>query len=157
MTPPLVPVTLADVDAVMAVEVAAYSHPWTRGNFVDSLLAGHLVRQVRDADGACMAYFVAMPGVDEMHLLNLTVAPSAQRRGLGRALLRALCDECRATGVPALTLEVRPSNLGARRLYQHMGFDEVGRRRDYYPVGPVGREDALVMRLNLEGRGDALV
>ena len=67
--------TTADLGLVMAIEAAAYSHPWTRGNFVDSLAAGYLARLACDAQGRCMGYFVAMLGAGEMHLLNLTVAP----------------------------------------------------------------------------------
>lgn len=148
--PPLHAMAVADVDAVLGVEVRAYAYPWSRGNFVDSLAAGYRARLARDAEGAVLGYFIAMPGVGELHLLNLTVAPEHQGRGLGRALLEAVVAEARA--LPAarlLLLEVRDGNERARRLYAARGFAEVGRRRGYYPARG-GREDAVVMSLALE-------
>jgi len=142
------PIVAADVDAVMAIEAQAYSHPWSRGNFLDSLTAGYLTELRSGDDGQPIGYWVAMPGVDELHLLNITVAPGLQRTGHGRALLHRVVACARARGDETLWLEVRPSNLPARALYQAEGFSEVGRRRGYYPADR-GREDALVMRLPL--------
>ena len=96
-----------------------------------------------------MGYFVAMAGVDEMHLLNLTVAPAWQGRGHGRALLDALVEHCRARGDGPLWLEVRESNLRARAIYARYGFGEVGLRRGYYPAPHGQREDAVVMSLEV--------
>lgn len=148
--------TVADLEAVLAVEVTAYSHPWSRGNFVDSLAAGYLAELRVDGDGRLLGYFVAMPGHQETHLLNLTVPPALQRRGHGRAMLQRLCAQARARGDDKLWLEVRQSNDAARRLYAASGFVEVGLRRGYYPAGPGQREDAVVMSLDLTGSGDAL-
>lgn len=142
------PMQAADVDAVLAIEVRAYSHPWSRGNFIDSIAAGYLSELCCGPDGQPVGYWVAMPGVDELHLLNITVAPDHQRAGLGRALLHRVIACARARGDESLWLEVRPSNAPARALYQTEGFAEVGRRRGYYPADR-GREDALVMRLPL--------
>ncbi len=152
--PPLQAMASSDVDAVVAVEVRAYAHPWSRGNFIDSLAAGYTARLARDGDGELVGYFVAMPGVDELHLLNLTVAPECQGQGHGRALLEAVIHEARALQVATLLLEVRESNTRARRLYAARGFAEVGRRRGYYPARE-RREDAIVMSLAL-GAGDGL-
>ena len=153
----LVAMTVNDLDRVMSIETRAYSHPWTRGNFVDSLAAGHLARMRLDRQGRCIGYFVAMRGVGEVHLLNLTVEPAMQRRGEGTAMLRALCEESRGLGLRTMILEVRESNLAARGLYARCGFVDVGRRREYYPSGPGVREDAVVMALGLTGGdGDAL-
>jgi len=153
--------TLADLDAVLALEVLAYSHPWTRGNFIDSLAAGYSAELRLSGDGHLLGYGVALPGVEETHLLNLTVAPACQRSGQGRALLRHLVERARQRGDLTLWLEVRPSNLPALALYRAFGFAEVGRRRHYYPAVGGQREDALVMRLALDGAGpggaDALV
>ena len=143
--------TVADVDAVMAIEAAVYSFPWSRGNFIDSLAAGYLAEVLDEPGGGVLAYFVAMPGVDEAHLLNLTVAPEMQGRGHGSALLDAVCAHGRARGMGALWLEVRESNERARTLYRRRGFAEVGRRRGYYPAPAGRREDAIVMRLALAG------
>ena len=140
-----------DVDAVMAVERLAYDFPWTAGNFLDSLSAGYEAELALDARGAVAAYRIAMVGVDEMHLLNLTVAPPHQRRGHARALLDALQAEASTRVMASLWLEVRPSNERARRLYAARGFEEVGLRRAYYPAPHGRREDAVVMRLQLAG------
>lgn len=142
------PMTVADLAAVMVLETQAYSHPWTQGNFVDSLAAGHLA-EVLQASADLVGYFVAMPGVDELHLLNLTVAPSRQGGGHGSALIEVVLAHARARQLPTVWLEVRASNARARALYARRGFDEVGLRRGYYPEVR-GREDAVVMRRPVE-------
>jgi ribosomal-protein-alanine N-acetyltransferase len=97
------------------------------------------------SSGGIVGYFVAMPGVDEMHLLNLTVAPPWQRQGLARRLLDSLEERCRDAALSMLWLEVRASNERARLLYRRRGFSEVGLRRGYYPAPQGMREDAVVM------------
>ena len=146
-----VPMHLAHLPAVLAIEQAVYPFPWTHGNFVDSLAAGHGAQVLRTADGTLAAYSVAMTGVQEMHLLNLTVSPPWQRRGLACGLLDALVAQCRRERSEALWLEVRPSNQRAREVYVRYGFKEVGLRRGYYPAAGGQREDACVMRLSIEG------
>jgi ribosomal-protein-alanine N-acetyltransferase len=138
-----------DLDQVLAVERAAYSFPWTRGNFIDSLAAGYLAEMLLDDRAGLVGYYVAMAGVDEMHLLNLTVAPAQQRRGHSRSLLDALERRCRERHLATLWLEVRASNARARQVYARRGFAEVGLRRGYYPAGKATREDAIVMSLPL--------
>ncbi len=153
--PPLQPMRASDVDAVVAVEVRAYPYPWSRGNFIDSLAAGYAAKLARGEDGGLVGYFIAMPGVDELHLLNLTVAPEPQGRGHGGALLQAVVAQAAALPAARLLLEVRESNQRARRLYAGHGFAEVGRRRAYYPARH-GREDAIVMSLALPEARDGL-
>ena len=150
--PQLRAIEYGDLEAVLAVERAAYSFPWTRGNFVDSLAAGYLAEMLVDDRVGLVGYYVAMAGVGEMHLLNLTVTPAQQRRGHSRTLLDALEDRCRDQGLAMLWLKVRASNLRARHVYARRGFAEVGLRRGYYPAGKAQREDAIVMRLTL-GKG----
>ena len=150
--PQLRAIEYGDLEAVLAVERAAYGFPWTRGNFVDSLAAGYLAEMLVDDRLGLVGYYVAMAGVGEMHLLNLTVTPAQQRRGHSRTLLDALEDRCRDQGLAMLWLEVRASNLRARHVYARRGFAEVGLRRGYYPAGKAQREDAIVMRLTL-GKG----
>jgi ribosomal-protein-alanine N-acetyltransferase len=87
-----------------------------------------------------------MSGVDELHLLNITVASAWQGQGHGSALLRAVQGHAAALGLSALWLEVRQSNTRARALYRRRGFAEVGLRKGYYPAA-VQREDAVVMTL----------
>jgi len=147
------PMTVRDLDAVLAAEVRAYSHPWSHGNFVDSLAAGYLAEAwyADDAHGqrTLCGYFIAMPGAGELHLLNVTVAPDWQGRGLGHALLDAVQSLGRERGFATLWLEVRQSNERARALYRRRGFAEVALRRGYYPAAGGRREDAVVMSLPL--------
>lgn len=142
------PLTEARLDEVVAVERLAYDHPWTRVNFADSLRSGYQA-QLLEADGVVLGYFVAMKGVDEVHLLNITVAPAYQRQGWGRVMLDALAVWARGQGAQWLWLEVRASNTRAQGIYEQHGYRRVGERRGYYPAGPGRREDAVVMSLKL--------
>ena len=144
----LEPLSEARLDDVLVIECEAYDHPWTRGNFTDSLRSGYHA-QVLGADGVVLGYFVAMKGVDEVHLLNLTVAPVHQGDGWGRLLLEALALWARGEGAQWLWLEVRVSNTRAQRVYERHGFRRVGERKGYYPAGAGVREDAVVMSLRL--------
>lgn len=137
-----------DLDAVLEIETRAYSYPWTRGNFLDSLAAGYAAELLDDPVLGPLGYFVAAPGVDELHLLNLTVAPQHQGQGHGNELLDALQALAVRSRLASIWLEVRLSNERARALYRRRGFTEVGRRRAYYPA-PGHREDAVVMSLVL--------
>ncbi|MBX3585670.1 MAG: ribosomal protein S18-alanine N-acetyltransferase [Ramlibacter sp.] len=142
------PLTEAWLDDVVRIEQAAYPQPWSRGNFSDSLRSGYQA-QVLVADGALLGYFVAMKGVDEVHLLNITVAPPHQAQGWGRVMLDALAIWSRGQGAQWLWLEVRVSNLRALRIYEHHGYRRVGERKGYYPASQGRREDAVVMSLRL--------
>lgn len=135
--------TAADLDVVVAVEEAIYPHPWTRGNFSDSLAAGYhcwIVECGREIAG----YSVVMIAAGEAHLLNLSVAGPWQRRGVGRELLGFVLKLAREQGAGRVLLEVRPSNGAARSLYASAGFTEIITRRAYYPAG-AAREDAIVL------------
>jgi ribosomal-protein-alanine N-acetyltransferase len=145
------PMAKADLDRVLAVEVQAYGFPWSRGNFVDSLAAGYTAELLEQHDGSLLGYYLGMPGVGEMHLLNLTVAPAFQGRGLAHRLMDRLEARARELGLTSLWLEVRASNARARALYSRRGFTEVGMRRGYYPAPSSRREDAVVMSRSLEG------
>ena len=151
----LVALTSAHLDALMAIENAAYAFPWTRGNFIDSIVAGYSARVLLDARGAMLGYFVTMAGVDEMHLLNITVAPEAQSRGHARLMIAALIALCRERAAQSLWLEVRQSNERARSIYARLGFVQQGVRKGYYPAPFGHREDAVVMSLRIGAR-DAL-
>ena len=145
--------TALDLGGVAAIEQAAFAFPWSRGNFEDSLKSGHLGIVLRDGGNEVAGYLILMPVVDEMHLLNVTVAPVWQRQGLGRWLLRLAVALTLAHGFGSLLLEVRPSNTGAITLYHRVGFAEIGRRKRYYPAENNTREDALVMRIVCEASG----
>ncbi len=132
------------LDALMAVDQRAYSHPWSRGNFTDSLASGYQIELLLGGD-QLIGYFVAMPGVEEAHLLNITVAPEFQQQGWSVVLLDALALWARGRGAQWLWLEVRVSNLRARKVYEKYGFERVGERKRYYPSASAEREDAIVM------------
>lgn len=137
----------SDLDSVMAIEGEIYPHPWTRGNFSDSIDAGYHCWLV-ECGGALVAYCVAMIAAGEAHLLNLSVAAAWQRRGLGSELLGFVVRLARSHAATRICLEVRRSNAAARALYARAGFSEVGLRRGYYPAGEE-REDALVLELEI--------
>ena len=142
------PMGAAHLDAVLAIEQSAYSHPWSRGNLSDSMAAGYQLQcLVGGAD--VLGYFVAMAGYREVHLLNITVAPAHQRQGWARVMLDALAIWSRGQQAEWLWLEVRAGNTRAQQIYEHCGFAPVGLRKGYYPAGQGQREDAVVMNLRL--------
>lgn len=142
--------TAADLDAVVAIEGAIYPHPWTLGNFSDSLHAGYHCWIV-ECGGEVSGYTVVMIAAGEAHLLNLSVSAPWQRRGMGRELLKFVLKLARDYGASRIFLEVRPSNGAAIALYAQAGFAEVATRRGYYPAAE-GREDAIVLERLLEER-----
>jgi len=145
--PKLRPMNAGDLDRIMEIEPVIYTHPWTRGNFDDSIRVGYHC-WVIDFSGVIAGYGVLMTGAREAHLLNLSVAPQWQGRGLGRTLLEHLVRIGRQSQVHQMFLEVRPSNASARRLYAQFGFCDISVRRGYYPAAG-GREDAILMGLTL--------
>jgi ribosomal-protein-alanine N-acetyltransferase len=144
--------TIADVDAVLSIEQAVQVYPWTRGNYTDALDSGYLcfVEEVADE---IAGYAVLMPGVEEAELLNIGVATSHQRQGMGGAMLSSLCNIALDKQLNRLFLEVRSSNLAALTLYRRAGFEQVGLRRGYYRDAQ-GSEDALVMACELSGKSN---
>ena len=141
------PMTESDLDAVMAIAPHIYSHPWTRGNFVDSLASGYSAWVLLDG-AKIIGYSLMMLVLDEAHLLNLSIAKAYQKRGLGRLLLEHMIANARQHGAANMFLEVRPSNISAIALYENIGFNEMAIRRGYYPAHN-GREDAVLMGLAL--------
>ncbi len=139
--------TEAELDAVLAIEPHLSSHPWTRGNFVDSLASGYSAWVLLDGT-RIIGYSLMMLVLDEAHLLNLSVAKAYQKRGLGRLLLEHMIAIARKHNAANMFLEVRPSNISAIALYENIGFNEMAIRRGYYPAHN-GREDAVLMGLAL--------
>jgi ribosomal-protein-alanine N-acetyltransferase len=137
----------ADVSAVAAVERASYQFPWSEGIFRDCVRVGYLCRVVEVSD-VIIGHGIVSTGAGEAHILNVCVRPEFRCRGVGRQLLRYLLERSRALGMAEAFLEVRPSNITAIRLYQSLGFEQVGVRRGYYQATN-GREDAAVLRLAL--------
>lgn len=141
--------TDSDLDEVLAIETVVYPHPWTRGNFVDAVAAGYPCRVLRDASGVVLGYFLVMLAVDEAHLLNISVRGDLHGRGLGRYLLAKTVALAEDNIMSSILLEVRPSNLRALNVYLRYGFQQIGKRPNYYPYAQGRREDAIVMRLAL--------
>jgi ribosomal-protein-alanine N-acetyltransferase len=144
---PLARMREADLAEVLAIEGAIYSHPWTRGNFADSLRTGYECWTWRH-QGELVGYFILLVAAGESHLLNLSIAAAHQRQGCGSALLREVMRLARQEGGRQMFLEVRPTNLAALGLYRKFGFRQVGVRKGYYPADG-GREDALVLEIVL--------
>lgn len=136
-----------DLAVVEAIERAVYAHPWTQGNFTDSMQAGYHC-WIMECGGMITGYSVMMIAAGEAHLLNLSVAADWQRRGLGSALLRFIIRLAQDYRAQTIFLEVRASNTAGRALYARHGFAEIGSRRGYYPAGAV-REDAVTMEKKL--------
>jgi len=168
----LVPMDSNILPLVAEVEKTAYSHPWGIGHFSDSLLSGYwlqmLVTEPQPDDPAewasaprlpdgrwLLGYLVAMPGFEEVHLLNITTVPLHRRHGCARLMMGALIAWSRLQGALALWLEVRVSNRGAIALYEGLGFRQLNVRKGYYPDADDRREDALVMSLRLGTERDA--
>ncbi len=133
-----------DLGWVSAREAELHAHPWSRGNFADSLASGYDA-WVLSCDGVSAGYAIVMNVLDEAHLLDIGIVAALQGKGLATRFLDWLAEGARTRGACDFYLEVRPSNTAALRLYARSGFVEIGRRRGYYPAAD-GREDAVVMR-----------
>ncbi len=141
------PMVEDDLEAVMAVEEAGYSHPWTLGIFRDCLQVGYCC-WVYQLDEHIIGHGVMSVAAGECHILNVCVHPRWQGQGLGRRILQRLLNIGRQHHADTAFLEVRTSNRAAIDLYLSSGFNEVGLRKGYYP-GAHGREDALVFARDL--------
>lgn len=141
------PMTEADLDAVLAAEAELHPFPWTRGNFTDSLKAGHGLWLATE-DERMVAYAVTTQVLDEAHLLNISVLAPGQRQGRGARVMEYLFAHARERGAQRMFLEVRTGNAPALALYRRCGFAQIGRRKGYYPAH-AGREDAIVMARDL--------
>lgn len=157
------PMSTADLDAVLAIESVSHIHPWTKGNFSDSLSAGHWAYCVRPQledvvrgsyldPSVLWAYCILFPAVDELHLLNITVSPQLRRLGIGVKMMNAIEGVAAQQKMPRIILEVRPSNASALALYQSLGYEQIGVRKNYYPLDAANglREDALVLAKSIK-------
>lgn len=157
------PMQPADLDEVLKIESVSHIHPWTKGNFADSLAAGHWAYCIRPQsdqmvkgtylDPAILwAYCILFPAVDELHLLNITVSPHLRKLGLGQRMMAAIEGVAAQQKMPRIILEVRPTNASALALYQKLGYEQIGIRKNYYPASPEtgSREDALVMAKSIK-------
>ncbi|MGI6407504.1 MAG: ribosomal protein S18-alanine N-acetyltransferase [Gammaproteobacteria bacterium] len=136
------PMVRDDLEAVVAIERRAFSHPWSRKLYEDALSSYQC--HVLEQQGRHLGHVVMQYIFDEAHLLNIVVAVEQQGRGLGRRLLEFALEQARQRSSVSCFLEVRESNRAAYALYERYGFNEIDRRRNYYPTTE-GHEDALVM------------
>jgi len=141
------PMRETDLDTVMRIEKITYPHPWTYGIFRDCLKAGYSC-WLLEQNSVVLGYGVMSVAVGEAHILNICIHPQHQGQGLGRELMEYLLHLARRHNAATMFLEVRPSNIAACILYENLGFNEVGLRRNYYP-DKNGREDALILALEL--------
>lgn len=136
-----------DLADVMVIEKLAYSFPWSENIFADCLRAGYEC-WVIESEGTIIGYMVFMLAAGECHLLNLCVNPNLQNRGYGRQALNKMCTIASEKNATLVFLEVRPSNHAALNLYESEGFNQMGRRKNYYP-GAKGKEDAILFAKQL--------
>ena len=135
-----------DLETVTRMEQVCYSVPWSEATFRGLLRRRDAELLVAERDGQLIGYAVFWQVLDQGELGNVAVEPAHRRHGVARVLVGRVMERAAARGVRELFLEVRPSNTGARLLYDSYGFVPVGRRRNYYQA-PV--EDAVVMRVLL--------
>jgi ribosomal-protein-alanine N-acetyltransferase len=138
---------VTDLDEVIVIEKEVFLFPWTRGNFGDSISSGYHC-YVLELGGHIFGYGVMTIGLDEAHLLTLSVTAGWQQEGWGEKLLQHFICLAKEHHARSVFLEVRKSNLGAARLYERIGFTRIATRTGYYPAMG-GREDAIVMELTL--------
>lgn len=143
----LVRMTEQDLVEVIMIENQVYPHPWSPGNFEDSIRSDYQAWVLRDAQAGLLGYFLLMLAVDEAHLLNISVRGDLHGRGIGRYLLDEVMQLAQRHLMTSVLLEVRPSNLRALAVYERYGFVRIGLRKKYYPAADGQREDAIVMRL----------
>lgn len=138
------PMTAADVPSVAALEKLCFSDPWSVSSIASELDNPLSLWLVWEEDGKAAAYLGVQRVPPQADVMNVAVSPALRRRGIARALFAEL--ERRLPEIDELFLEVRASNSGAIALYRTLGFEQVGRRPNYY-LDP--REDALILRKEL--------
>lgn len=145
-----------DLDQVLAIERASFSMPWSRNLFLSEFrsprVSGLMVALAEGPIRKVSGFIIFWTVEDEMHILNLAVAPEFRRQGIARKLVLAALAHSRSKGAKRAFLEVRASNTAAQKLYSSLGFAGTAIRRAYYDT-PV--EDAVVMTLE-QGAFDAM-
>lgn len=134
--------TPADADAVSEIEIKSFALPWRRDTFYEVVQRENTVYIVGELDGKIIAYAGAWLSFNEAEVMSVAVSPEFRGRGVGTKLFGELLRLCRERGANAVTLEVRPSNAAAIKLYESFGLKSVGRRKKYYVDNG---EDALIM------------
>lgn len=142
------PMQQEDIEGVMLIENDVVEFPWTASIFSDCIKVGYGCWVVSE-NNQILGYGLISVSAGEGHILNICISRSQQRKGYGERMMKHLIKEAKRQNCDSVYLEVRVSNLGARELYTKLNFVHVGDRKDYYPA-QTGREDALVLSLNLK-------
>ncbi|MFD0051738.1 ribosomal protein S18-alanine N-acetyltransferase [Actinomycetes bacterium NPDC127524] len=136
-----------DIDQVLIVERKSFTLPWSRDAFFNELNHNqYAVYMVIEDEGEIIGYCGAWIVIDEAHITNIAILPDYRGQKLGEALLRKMIEISLSQGVKRMTLEVRVSNTTAISLYEKLGFQKGGIRKNYYTDN---QEDAYVMWVNL--------
>lgn len=141
---------LLDLKRVLEIEAASHSHPWSKKNFEDCIMQNYwnyvLLEDLKE-ESNYIGHSIVMPGVEELHLLNITIAPNFRRQNIATRALLAIESMGQKHAFAKILLEVRKSNIHAIKLYEKLAYQVIGNRKDYYSVEghPSSREDALVM------------
>ena len=146
----IVPMSAEHLDALASLERICFSRPWSRQMLADELdnqCAAFLVALEPDTDKV-IGYAGLLVAADEGYITNVAVFPEQRRRGIAGQLLQVFLNFAEANRLAFLTLEVRPSNAAAIALYQGFGFQEAGRRKNYYDLP---KEDALILTRRFDG------
>ena len=131
------------VSQVAQLEKLCFSDPWSENSIASELENPLALWLVAEKNGAVAGYVGSQTVMDETDMMNIAVHPDHRRQGIAEALIEALIAVLKLKGSRSLTLEVRASNENARRLYEKLGFQQAGIRKNYYR-NP--REDAIILR-----------
>ena len=131
-----------DVEQVYAIELEAFSSPWTRESILMEVISPRSHYLVMENEGEIIGYAGLWKIFDEGHITNIAVKKGYRNRGLGLLLMERLIDHAQENQIKRLTLEVRCGNFQALKLYKKLGFIEAGRRKGFYDFP---KEDAIIM------------
>lgn len=137
---------IRDVKTIAELEKVCFSDPWSENSIASELNSCLSYWLIAEVDGKVVGYIGSQSVLDAADMMNLAVAPAYRRQGIGESLVNALVAYLQQKGIIALLLEVRASNDPAIALYKYLGFEQVGRRPNYYHHP---KEDALIMRKEL--------
>ena len=126
------PMTKEDCEQVASIEAVSFSMPWSKKAFTETVEKQNFRYYVAENDGEILGYCGFLYVLDEAEIPNVCVKASARQKGVGKQMMTVLIDEARELGIAVLYLEVRESNMAARKLYEVLGFEENGIRKNFY-------------------------
>lgn len=143
-------ITESDLDSIAEIENQSHIHPWSKNVFRDCLRVSYICEKLLndDADKDILVYGIMSVAAGEAHIFNVCVNTEFRRQGLGEKMMWHLIEKAKNKQAEVAFLEVRPSNVSAIALYEKLGFQITGRRKNYYPAED-GREDAVIMSMSL--------